>query len=117
MALLHAMQSAHTSLESALVRLLRLIGEDVPVGGDWHADLIRRAASAVAGRPAILPADLARAANETRRFRHVAMRSYGSFDATLAEAPVRAAGLLAGGFSAAMAAFRRVIDPPAGQGR
>lgn len=117
MALMHAMQSGHTSLESALVRVLRLIGEDVPTGGDWHADLIRRAASIVAGRPAILPEDAARAANETRRFRHVAMRSYGSFDATLAEPSVRAAELLAGTFPAAIAAFRRVIDPPTGQGR
>lgn len=88
-----------------------------PTGGDWHADLIRRAASIVAGRPAILPEDAARAANETRRFRHVAMRSYGSFDAILAEPSVRAAEHLAVALPDAIAAFRRVIDPPAGQER
>ena len=40
MALMHAMQSGHTSLESALVRILDLLGEEAPSGRDWHADLI-----------------------------------------------------------------------------
>ncbi len=75
MALLHAMQSGHISLESALLRVLNLLGEEEPSGRDWHADLIRRAAVAGDARPAILPGEIAAAATETRRFRHVATRS------------------------------------------
>ncbi len=62
MALMHAMQSGHTSLESALVRILDLLGEEAPSGKDWHADLIKRVSRGIAGRPAILPPDLTRAA-------------------------------------------------------
>ena len=42
MAFMHSMQSGHTSLESALVRIMDLLGEEPPTGRDWHADLIRR---------------------------------------------------------------------------
>ena len=42
MALQHAMQSAHTSLESALVRILEILDEEWPTGEKWHADLVRR---------------------------------------------------------------------------
>lgn len=50
MAFMHAMQSGHTSLESALVRILGLLNEEAPSGREWHADLVRRAGKAVAGR-------------------------------------------------------------------
>jgi len=89
MAFMHAMQSGHTSLESALLRILDLLAEEAPSGRDWHADLIQRASRPIPGRPAILPASVAQAANETRRFRHVAMRNYGSFDPGLARPAVR----------------------------
>lgn len=116
MALMHAMQSGHTSMQSALVRVLGLVGEQPPSGPDWHADLIARVSRACGGRPAVLPPLIAKAANETRRFRHVAMRSYGIFETALARPAVLAAGALAGGLSAAMAEFRRKIDgePPSG---
>ncbi len=65
MAFMHAMQSGHTSLEAALLRILDLLGEEAPSGRDWHADLIRRAARPLAGRPAILAQAVADAANET----------------------------------------------------
>ena len=55
MALMHAMQSGHTSLESMLVRILDLLLEDLPTGANWHADLIGRAARATSTRPAIPP--------------------------------------------------------------
>lgn len=51
MALMHALQSAHTSLEGGLVRILEILGEERPVGQNWHADLIKRVAKAVEGRP------------------------------------------------------------------
>ena len=111
MAFMHVMQSGHTSLESALVRIMDRLGEEPPTGRDWHADLIRRAARAIGGRPAILPAEIADAANETRRFRHVAMRSYGTFEPSRAEPSVAAAAVLAAGLPDAIAAFRRGIDP------
>lgn len=111
MALMHAMQSGRTSLESALVRVLDLLGEEAPSGRDWQADLIRRVSRGIAGRPAILPPDLARAAGETRRFRHVAMRGYGSFDLELSRPSVLAASVVARGIGAAILAFRAAIDP------
>ncbi len=114
MALMHAMQSGHTSLEQALVRILGLLGEEAPAGSDWHADLIRRVSRGLPGRPAILPAELAKAAGETRRFRHVAMRSYGTFDLALSGPAVSAARVLADGMPAAIAAFKTAIDPTSG---
>lgn len=114
MALMHAMQSGHTSMETALVRILDLLGEDVPTGREWHADLLRRMSHALTDRPAILPPSLAGAANETRRFRHVAMRTYGSFDPGLAQPAIIAATLIAQGLTCAISAFRRQIDPDHG---
>ncbi len=111
MALMHAMQSGHTSLELALLRILELLGEEAPAGRDWEADLIRRVSHEAAGRPAILPPDLVAAAGETRRFRHVAMRGYGSFHVELSRPSVLAAGVIAGGIGRAIRAFRDAIDP------
>ena len=112
MALMHAMQSGHTSLESMLVRILALLGEDAPSGASWHADLITRVARALPARPAILHPDLAAAANETRRFRHVAMRNYGTFNATLARPAIEAAQRLAADLPRSVATFKAVIDTP-----
>ena len=111
MAFMHAMQSGHTSLEPALLRILDLLGEEAPSGRDWHADLIQRTSRPIPGRPAILPTSVAQAANETRRFRPVAMRTYGSFDPGLARPAVQAARLLADGLPSAVAMFRRCMDP------
>ncbi len=111
MAFMHAMQSGHTSLESVLVRVLVLLGEEAPSGADWHADLIRRVARTLGARSAILPLELAEAAQETRRFRHVAMRNYGQFDPQRARPAIAAAVVLAQGLRAAIEAFRRQIDP------
>ena len=63
MGFMHAMQSGHTSLETTLLRLLDLFGEEAPTGARWHADLIARAARNVGDRPALialLPAEIAR---------------------------------------------------------
>ena len=46
MALMHALQSAHTSLEGGLLRILEMLGEERPVGENWHMDLIRRVGAA-----------------------------------------------------------------------
>ena len=112
MAFMHAMLAGHTSLESALLRILQIQGEEAPSGGQWHADLIQRAGRATGNRPAILPAVLARATDRTRKFRHVAVRAYDTFDPDDAEPAVRAAEKVAAGLAAAIAAYRQAVDPP-----
>lgn len=111
MAFMHAMQAAHTSLESAFVGILGVFGEEPPSGSQWHADLIRRVAHPVNGRPAVLPQELAKAANETRQFRHVAARADDDFDWERAGRAVAAARLLAGELPAAIGRFRGAVDP------
>jgi hypothetical protein len=55
---------------------LGLFGENPPDGPNWHADLIGRS---VGDRPPVFPPNLVKAANETRQFRHVAVRAYEDF--------------------------------------
>jgi ribonuclease HepT-like protein len=111
MAFMHAMQSGHTSLEAALVRILDICGEALPTGANWHADLIRRAANPVLNRPAILSATVAQAADLTRRFRNIAVHAYDSFDYTQAREAVESAALLVSLLSSEIARFRQAIDP------
>lgn len=111
MAFMHAMQSGHTSMEAAFVRVLKLLGESVPQGDNRHADLVRRVARGITGRPAMIGPALAKAANETRRFRNVATRSYDSFDPELARGPAAAAHVVAQTLMAEMAGFRKAVEP------
>jgi hypothetical protein len=111
MGFMHAMQSGHTSLEAALLRILDLCGEAAPTGSRWHANLIARAAHPVGERPAILGADAARAADETRRFRSIAAHAYDAFDYTQATRVVEGAALLASLLPSEIARFRQAIDP------
>lgn len=116
MALLHAMQSGHTSLEAALKRILVILGEESPAGDYSHAELIKRAARSIDtpdhARPAILSGDLARAADESRRFRHRATHDYDNFVPTLAVPSIDAARFLASGLKTSIKSFRDLIDPP-----
>ena len=114
MALMHSLQSGHTSLEGALVRILEMLGEERPTGDNSHADLIRRAAAPVPGRPAILSEGIAAAADETRRFRHIATHNYDNFRVESATPTVEAARQLAAGLTADILAFKRAIDPSGG---
>lgn len=111
MALMHAMQSGYTSLESAIVRILAMFGEDQPVGQEWHRDLIKRAAISVGKRPAILDGELLASAQEARKFRHRAMHNYDDFDPLLAGPSIEAARILSERFEATVAAFRQAVDP------
>lgn len=114
MALMHALQSAHTSAESALLRVLRILGEDPPSGEDWHQKLIARAAKPIAEnhrRPAILSPEVAADLDESRRFRNRATRSYGTFDLGKTGPTLEAASRLQDGFARDLALFRRTIDP------
>jgi hypothetical protein len=115
MALLHAMQSAHASLESALKRVLEILGEEAPTGEQSHADLVRRVSRAVETpghvRPALLSPEVALDVDESRRFRHRATHDYDNFDPTLAVPSVEAARRLAVTLKPCVAAFRNTIDP------
>lgn len=112
MSLLHAMQAGHTSLENALLRILDLLGEEPPRGRTCHADPIRRVAAEMPGRPAMLPPEIATAADETRRFRNVAVRAYDDFVEDRACPAVAAAALLAERLPRTIAEFRHTIDAP-----
>lgn len=112
MALLQAMQSGHTLLESGLIRVLEMLGEEPPVGDSFHADLIRRVRRDVPGaRPAIVSGGLADAIDETRRFRHVARKNYNDFRPAEAKRAISAAAVVRDGMLAALSAFRVVVDP------
>jgi hypothetical protein len=114
MAFMQAMQSAYTSLEGGLERILDILGEAKPTGPDYHAALVRRISRPVPGeRPAILDEEVASALDEARRFRHVARKNYNSFRVREAGSAVEAARLLADRIEPAVEAFKRVIDPPA----
>ena len=94
MALMHALQSGYSSVEAGLVRVLEIIGEELPVGADWHAVLIRRFSRARNGdapRPALINAAIARDLDEARRFRHRAMHAYDDFEVERARPTIEAA--------------------------
>jgi hypothetical protein len=116
MALLHAMQSAHTSLEAALKRILEILGEEAPIGGRSHVDLIRRVSRTVTTpghvRPAILTPDVVRDVDESRRFRHRATHGYDNFDPAQAIPSLEAARRLAASLKPCILAFRNEVDPP-----
>jgi hypothetical protein len=114
MALMHALQAAHTSLESGFLRILEMLGEERPTGKNWHADLIRRIARDLPGRrPAIVSAMLADAADETRRFRHRATHTYDSFEIDDISPTLDAARVLVEGLRGEIAFFKSKVDPDA----
>lgn len=115
MALMHAMQSAYTSLEGALARILAILGEEAPTGPTSHEDLIVRVSQAIdltgLERPAILGEHIAADVHETRRFRHKAVHGYDSFEASKAVPSIEAARRLAVNLKPVIDAFREQIDP------
>ena len=117
MALQHAMQSAHTSLEGALLRILELLGEEKPTGERWHADLVKRVARplGIAGRarPSVLTAEVAGDVDKTRRFQHRATHNYDVFEPEQAFPSIEAARRLATSLQPCIALFRSKIDPSA----
>lgn len=107
MAFYHSMQSAHTSLESALKRALVAMGEQLPTGAEWHKGLVRLATQPLGpgGRP-ILDAELAAAVSETLGFRHFVSHAYDApFKPGRARPAVEAGRILADRIEAEFAAF------------
>jgi hypothetical protein len=116
MALQHAMQSAHTSLEGGLKRILEILGEEVPSGQHSHADLVKRVSRPLAlpglERDAILAPEIVRDVNESRRFRHRAMHDYDNFEPDRATLSIDAARRLHAALLPCIEAFRNSVDPP-----
>ena len=113
-ALMHAMQSGHTSAEAAMRRILDILREERPTGEDWHKAVVARLAKPLTGeyaRPALLPHEVAIDLYETLGFRHRAMHSYGEFDASKATLAIAAAARLKDSLPAAVASFREAVDP------
>lgn len=112
LAFMHAMQAGHTSMESGMVRIMNLVQEDVPSGDQWHADVVKRMSQAIDGkRPAFLDPRLAKAANETRTFRHVASHTYDDFNWAEARRPVEAAQVIAASLMNVFLQFQQKLDP------
>lgn len=112
MAFMHAMQSGHTSLESALVRILTIIGEPKPVGDSWHRDLVKRVSRDIPDRQAILDPVLAANIDITRAFRNVATRNYDNFHIDGTQSTVTAARYILEHLQPAIVKFKNTIDPP-----
>jgi hypothetical protein len=111
MSLMQAMQSGYTSLETALERILEILGEEKPTGTNYHADLLRRASREVAGnRPAIISGQLSEAIDEARRFRHVARKGYDSFRVEGAASAIGSAAVIRDRLAGAIKAFRQKVE-------
>ncbi|MFN3549457.1 MAG: hypothetical protein ACK4U0_18375 [Mesorhizobium sp.] len=113
MALMHAMQSAYTSAEAGMLRLLRLLSEEAPQGEDWHYKLIERLRSGIEGersRPPVFSDDVAVDLHEARSFRHRVIHGYGDFKAERALPSIEAARRLSTALPVAVNAFKRLID-------
>lgn len=116
MSLMHYMQSAHTSIENALERILDILGEEKPDGKDWHTLLINRLARPMTGeheRPALLDAQLATDLHETKNFRHRATRSYDDFDVSRAGPSLVAATRLLERLPSIVDDMKALVDPEA----
>jgi hypothetical protein len=112
MAFMHAMQAGHTSLQNGLKRILSLLDEDLPAGESWPADLIRRVSRSTQKRPAILSTAISDFADETRRFRNIAVRSYDSFLPQYADSAVVAAENLSLKVLSELKAIQSIVDGP-----
>lgn len=117
MALQHAMQAAHTTLETALRRILEILAEEAPSGPSSHADLVSRVSKSLRlpgrDRPAILSPEVEADVTESRRFRHRATHDYDSFDPAHVGPSIEAARRLTTSLWPCIKAFRDLIDPPA----
>ncbi len=113
MALMHAAQSGYTSLETAILRVMKILDEEPPSGPDWHAQLIARAARPLPGRRReIISLEMERSARKLRGFRHWAMHGYDTpFHAEDAADAIKAGRSLADLVEPAFEQFARSIDP------
>jgi hypothetical protein len=114
LAFLHAMLSGYAACEAAFIRLLEMIGEDMPVGRDWHKQLLTRLSHPLTRgptRPAIISRSLANELEELRKFRHIAMHVYDDFQSDRAVRAVDAAEQTLRLLNDEIDLFRKIIDP------
>lgn len=111
MAFLHAMQSAYTSLENGLLRILIVFEESRPMGGFWQKDLLSRAAKHVGDRPPILDDISHKQADELRRFRNLVMTGYSDLDLKHAVPAVTAAYHMNQNLVKLLSQFIELVDP------
>jgi hypothetical protein len=112
MAFQHAMLAGYTSFENAIKRVLAFIGEELPIGPDWHATLLRRISKPFPDRrPALIGPQLFKAALDLMRFRHVSMHNYDGFEFERTVPTIKSAETFLALVDAEIAAFRAVIDP------
>lgn len=111
MALMHAMQAAYTSMESAFERVLSLFEEPLPVGRDWHKSLIDRVAAPLNGRPPVISPPLASALHESRKFRHIVVRNYTNFQFEECGPALRATRIILDLVDEDFKKFRDLVDP------
>jgi hypothetical protein len=75
------LHDCYQAIESAIERLVIAIDEERPVGGSYHSELLRRAATTIDGlRPAIISRALEQDLQALRSFHHVVRHAYGDYD-------------------------------------
>lgn len=111
----HAMDAGYTAVERAVERILGILGEELPSGRDYHKALLDRVTRPLAGdhaRPAIfdeaMKKDLLEALGMRHRVRH---SSYDEFIPAKAEPSVDAVGRIIASIRAAIAEFKKKVDP------
>lgn len=110
MAVMHSLQSAYSSVESAIRRIFHMLGEPMPCGPMWHADLLRRASRPGPNRPSLIDDELYDSLDSLRGFRHVAVHNYDNFRPDRARLAVDAARFAATAVRPQFEAFREAID-------
>lgn len=94
--LMHCLASGYTSLESAIKRIMKLVGEDLPSGSSWHVELIQQAGMDLEDiRSPIFSEEVINHLYNLRGFRHVAFHNYSNFSATLAQPAIDSATYIA----------------------
>ena len=107
------MLAGYTSFESAMRRLIGLMGEEMPSGHEWHKGLVDRLSRPLPGqRPAVVDDErLLLAIDALRGFRHIATHAYDRFDEDRAAVAVLKAETFLACIGPALAQFRAAIDP------
>jgi hypothetical protein len=102
------LHNCYGAMEAVLERLQVAIDGEKPIGGDYHKELVRRAARPVPGlRPAIISRRTAEELNELRKFRHVLRHAYDEYDYAKVAPNVPLAKELVARFEADVLTFAR----------
>jgi len=67
----------YSCLKAGIERLVKAIDGEAPVGGEYHTELINRAARKLATRPPLIAESTATMLQRLRSFRHAYRHSYG----------------------------------------